>query len=189
MAFVLTLGKPVTDAELLAMSEANPGVQFERDARGALLVTPTGSEAGRRELVLATQLAIWARQDGTGVVFGASTGFRLPDGSVRAPDAAWVSRERWAALTEDERAGFAPLCPEVVFEIASPSDTVRELQAKMAMYLANGARLGVLVMPPRRAVEIYRPGQAPRVLADPVQVELSPELPGFTLVLSDLFAA
>src|SRR5262249_46088338 len=105
MAFLLTLAKPVTDEELLQISERNPGFQFERDPAGVLIVTPTGSEAGRREMALGGQLYAWAKRNDAGVTFGPSTGFRLPDGSIRSPDASWVRRDRWEALTQDEQTG------------------------------------------------------------------------------------
>jgi Uma2 family endonuclease len=189
MAFLLTLTRPVTDDELVQIAERNPGFQFERDAHGVLIVTPTGSEAGRRELELGSQLHAWAKQDGTGIAFGPSTGFRLPDSSIRSPDASWIRRDRWEALTPQERVGFAPLYPDAVFEIASESDSAPELRRKMAVYLDNGAQLGVLILPQSRAVELYRPGGIMSPLMFPHEVALDPELPGFVLQLDELFAS
>jgi Uma2 family endonuclease len=189
MAFLLTLTRPVTDDELRTMAERNPGFQFERDPAGVLIVTPTGSESGRRSLELGRQLGNWTITDRTGVAFDSSTGFRLPDGAVYAPDASWVRRDRWEALTRDEQRGFAPLCPDVVFEIASESDNPSELRKKMAVYLAGGARLGVLVLPQSRTVELYRPGAAMSQLMFPHEVALDPELSGFILQLDELFTS
>jgi Uma2 family endonuclease len=188
VAFLLPLAKPVTDDELVQISDRNPGFQFERDAQGVLVVTPTGSDAGRRTLELGSQLHAWATRDGTGIAFGSSTGFRLPDGSVRSPDASWVRRERWEQLTAAERAGFAPLCPDVVCEIASERDSAPELRRKMAVYLANGARLAVLVLPHSRTVEVYGSGGVMSQLMFPHEVALGPELPGFVLHVDELFA-
>ena len=189
MAFQLTLTRPVTDDELLEISERNPGFQFERDAHGVLIVTPTGSEAGRRELELGSQLHTWAKREGTGIAFGPSAGFRLPDGSIRSPDASWVRRDRWEALTRGEHSGFAPLCPDAVFEIASESDSALELRRKMAAYLDNGVHLGVLILPQSRTVELYRPGGIMSQPTFPHEVALDPELPGFVLQLDELWAS
>ena len=158
MGIRLDLLHRVTDEELWELSERNPGYQFERTADGRLLVTPTGGESGRRSGEVIYQLEHWNRRTRLGVVFDSSTGFRLPDGSLFSPDASWVRRERWEALSREEREGFVPLCPDAVFEVRSASQSLGELREKMTVYLANGARLGVLIDPYRKAVEIYRPG-------------------------------
>jgi Uma2 family endonuclease len=170
-----------TDDDILDLSRENPGYQFERTASGALVVTPTGSDAGRRTAEVISQLWAWNRTSGTGVVFDSSTGFRMPDGSLLSPDASWVRRARWEALTPRQRAGFAPLCPDVVFDVRSESDRVSDLQAKARAYLANGAGLVVLIDPEARTVSIYRPNRDTTVLENPVHVSLDPELAGFVL--------
>lgn len=188
MAITLMLSHQVTDKELLELAERNPGYQFERDARGSIVVTPTGSDAGRRELRLGAQLDRWADQHGGGVAFGPSAGFRFPDGWVRSPDASWVKRDRWTALSDAERRGFAPLCPDAVFEIRSAGQSSTELQEKMRAYLANGAQLAVLIDPYERIVEIYRPGREPESVRNPEALNLDPELPGFALDLRPIFS-
>jgi Uma2 family endonuclease len=187
MGIRLDLLHRVTDEELWALSERNPGYQFERTAEGRLIVSPTGGESGRRSLKVAYQLERWNEQTGLGVVFDSSTGFRLPDGSLLAPDASWVRRERWEALSREEREGFVPLCPDAVFEVRSASQSLGELREKMEAYRANGARLGVLIDPYRQAVEIYRPGAPVERYEGVQQVPLDPELPGFTLELEPIF--
>ncbi len=187
MAISLKLAAPPTDEEILELSQRNPGYEFERTAAGELVVTPTGSAGGRRDAVLVRQLDTWAEADGTGVAFGSSTGFRLPDGSLLVPDAAWVRGVRWEALSSKEQEEFAPLCPDAVFEILSVSDALSNLRKKMRSYLANGARLAVLIDPQRRTVEIYAPGREPELLASPQSVSLGPVLPGFTLDLKRIF--
>lgn len=186
MAISLRLAAPPTDEELVALSERNPGYQFERTAAGELVVTPTGSEAGGQEAELVGQLRDWARADRTGKVFGPSAGFRFPDGSLLSPDASWVRRERWEVLTPAERKGHAPLCPDAVFEIVSSSDTLAFLRRKMRGYVANGARVAVLIDPERRAVEVFAPGAEPRVIEPAGLVPLDPVLPGFVLDLTPL---
>ena len=180
MAISLRLAAPPDDEDVLELSRRNPGLQFERSAEGELIVTPASSEAGRRGAALALQLGRWAERTG-GVVFDSSAGFHLPDGSLLSPDAAWMPQERWAALTPEQRDSFAPLCPDAVFEIASKSDTLASLRARMRAYLANGARLAVLIDPQRRVVEVYLQGRDAEVFESSGRVPLDPVLPGFAL--------
>jgi Uma2 family endonuclease len=187
MAVTIRHVRPVTDDEILELSRRNPGYQFERTAAGELVVTPTGSESGRREQELAFQVGGWAKRNGRGITFSSSTGFRLADGALVAPDASWVHRDRWEALSEAEREGFAPLCPDAVFELRSKHDSLYELRAKMQNYLTNGARLGVLIDPYEHIVEICRSGRDPELLHAPVSVALDPELPGFVLDTEPIF--
>jgi Uma2 family endonuclease len=188
MSITLKHSRPMTDDELLELSRLNPGYQFERDAKGELVVTPTGSESGRREFELTAQLHAWSKRDGRGIGFSPSTGFRLPDGGVYAPDAAWVHRERWDALSKDQRQKFAPLCPDAVFEIQSENQSTAELREKMHLYLTNGAQVAVLINPDGRTVEVYRSGRSPEIRKDPETVALDPELPGLMLDLEPIFA-
>jgi Uma2 family endonuclease len=187
MAIELDLLHPVTDEELRLLSERTPGYQFERTADGRLVVSPTGMESGRRSLKVAYQLERWNGRTRLGVVFDSSTGFRLPDGSLLSPDASWIRRERWERLSPEEREGFGSFCPDAVFEIRSSSQTPQELREKMQTYLRNGARIGVLIDPYTRTVEVYRPGQKPERHENPERVPLDPELPGFVLELGPVF--
>lgn len=173
----LDLLRPVTEEELRRLSERNPGYQLERTREGRLLVSPTGGESGRRSLEEAYQLKRWNEAVGLGVVFDSSTGFRLPDGSIFAPDAAFVSRARWEALSPEERKGFPPLAPEAVFEVRSPSQDLEALREKMRLYLDNGVLLGVLIDPYARRVEVHRPWGV-ETHGDPARLALDPELPG-----------
>ncbi len=187
MALKLDLLRPVADEDLLRLSERNPGYQFERAADGRLVVSPTGGKSGWRSGEVYGQLRDWNRHSRGGVVFDSSTGFHLPDGSVLSPDASWVARERWERLSPEEQEGFAPLCPDAVFEIRSASQVPPELQEKMQAYLRNGARIGILIDPYTRTVEVYRPLQEPERHENPDRVALDPELPGFVLELGPVF--
>ncbi len=142
---LLDLLRPVSDEELRLLSERNPGWQFERLADGRLAVSPTGGESGRISAAVLGQLYRWNEARGLGVVFDASTGFKLPDGAVLSPDAAFLRGERWRALSPEEREGFPPLAPEAVFEVRSRSQSLEELREKGAWYLKNGVRLVVLL--------------------------------------------
>ncbi len=145
------------DEFFFALCQANDTLRLERDASGNILfMPPTGTETGRYNLELAVELGIWNRQKQLGVTFDSSTGFTLPNSAVRSPDASWVAKERWDALTERERQGFAPICPDFVIEVRSKSDDLKELKAKMEEYRTNGTRLGWLIDRAGQQVFIYR---------------------------------
>ncbi len=188
MAVTIKYKRPISNNDLLDLSRRNPGYQFELSNDGGLVVTPTGGQSGRRSAEVLSQLGAWNRTVNQGVLFDSSTGFALPDGSVLSPDVSWVERARWNRLTEEEQESFAPLCPDVVFEVRSKTDRISELRAKMQTYLENGARLAVLIAPYERFVEVYRPGREPEHLELPEQVSLDPELPRFALETAALFA-
>lgn len=180
----LRFARPMTDEELLRFCAENEPLRVERDANGELIVmSPSGSEGGGIEIDIAVELAIWARKAGRGKVFGSSAGFRLPDGSVRAADAHWVSWPRWNALSREEQKRFAPLCPEFVIELRSESDRLPDLQAKMQMWIANGAEVAWLVDPSRKTVEVYWPGREAEVLEGGSAVEGDGPVAGFVLEL------
>ncbi len=187
MAVRIRLVRTPTDEELLELSDRNPGYQFERTADGRLVVSPTGGLGGRRSGEVFRQLSTWNHQLRAGVVFDSSTGFRLPDGSVVSPDASWVTRERWEALTPEEREGFLPLAPDVAFEVRSRHQIGEELGEKVQAYLRNGTRVAVLIDPYTRTVEVYRQGRAVEVHESPERVALDPELAGFALEVAPVF--
>lgn len=150
---------------------------------------PTGGETGKRNLSITTQLGIWFEaNERLGEAFDSSTGFELPNGANRSPDVSWVARERWEALTQREREGFIPLCPDFVVELRSKTDGIKKLRRKMEEYLDNGARLGWLIDPQNQRVEIYRPGQSVEILENPETLSGESVLPGFTLSLKRLFS-
>jgi Uma2 family endonuclease len=179
----------ISDDELLELSRINRDLRLERTARGELVImAPTGGLAGGRSAELTFQLAAWARRDGTGVAFESSTGFKLPNGAVRSPDAAWVRRERLGQLSAEEKVRFLPLCPDFVVELRSFSDPLLLLQDKLAEYVANGARLGFLVDPDERRIHVYREGGSIEVLEEPSSVTGDPILKGFRLELAAIWS-
>ena len=173
----------VTQEQFEALAAANRDLRLERTSYGELIVNPpTGGESGQRNFRITGQLARWCEEhEDLGEGFDSSTGFRLPSGADRSPDASWVSRERWQALTPQQRKGFVPLCPDFVIELRSESDSLPTLQGKMQEYLANGARLGWLIDPQNRRVEIYRQGKEVEVLENPTELSGEDVLPGFVL--------
>ena len=179
----------VTQAQFETLTTANRDLKLERTAAGELIVNPpTGGESGRRNLRISTQLGNWCEaHEALGEAFDSSTGFRLPNGADRSPDASWVSRGRWDALTPQQRRGFVPLCPDFVIELRSDSDSLPKLQAKMQEYIENGAQLGWLIDPQNRCVEIYRSGQEIEGLRHPSTLSGETVLPGFILNLKRLW--
>jgi Uma2 family endonuclease len=166
----------------------NPELRLERSAAGDLIImSPTGGKTGNRNFNLAVRFGAWALQDGSGVGFDSSTGFRLPNGADRSPDVAWVRLERWQALSDAESEGFPPLCPDFVVELRSKSDSLATLQKKMQEYLDNGASLGWLIDPQHCRVYIYRPDQAVEVLTNAIALDGEALLPGFELVLKQIW--
>lgn len=178
----------MTADQFFDFCQRNPDLHIERTREGNLVImSPTGIDSGRRELEVAGQLYVWSKRDGTGIAFGPSAGFALPKGSTRAPDCSWVRRERWEALTVDQRKKIASLVPDFVVEVRSETDRLSELRDKMEEYADEGVRLGWLIDPIERRVEIYRPGQVPTTLNNPTHVSADPELRGFTLDLTPVW--
>ena len=173
----------VTPEQFAAIAVENPDLRLERTADGELIVNPpTGGESGRRNFSISTQLGIWCQEhEELGEGFDSSTGFRLSSGATRAPDTSWVSRDRWDALTQDERDGFVPLCPDFVVELRSKTDILSDVRDKMQEYMDNGARLGWLIDPQNKRVEVYRLGQEVEVLEEPKELSGEDVLPGFVL--------
>lgn len=167
---------------------ANRDLRIERTAIGEVVImAPAFSDTGNRNFKVALQLGIWAEKDGTGESFDSSAGFTLPNGATRSPDASWIRLERWNALTERQKASFAPICPDFVIELNSASDRLSTLQSKMQEYIDNGAILGLLIDRKAKTVHLYRPQQAPQILENPAEVQGDPELPGFTLKMSKIW--
>jgi Uma2 family endonuclease len=193
---MLTLPRTLslTPSQFAEVCAANPEAVLELDADGNLIeMTPTGGTTGARNTCLLAQLQNWARSCGSFRVFDSSTGFLLPDNSIRSPDASLVRQERWQALSEAERDGFPPLCPDLVVELASPSDQPEALRLKMASYISNGAQLGWLLLPRQRSVEIWSADpttRAPRfsALNDACRLEAAAEFPGLVIDLEEIWA-
>jgi Uma2 family endonuclease len=180
---------PLDDAALLELCALNRDLRIERAADGDLILEPpTGGDTGARNSAINFQLQQWNRATGAGRVFDSSTGFLLANGAERAPDAAWVRRDRWEALSPAERRGFPPLCPDLVLELRSPSDRIDDLHGKLREYLANGAQVGLLVDPDARVVWIYRPGGTVERHDAPEHVEIGPVMPGFALYTAEIFS-
>ncbi|WP_413199470.1 Uma2 family endonuclease [Nostoc piscinale] len=174
----------LTDEQFYQLCRENPDVKFERNNKGELTVMPpTGGETGKYNVEIASDFVIWNRQTKLGVCFDSSTCFKLPNGANRSPDVAWIKQDRWDALTPKEKAKFPPIAPDFVLELMSPSDDLAETQAKMREYMDNQVKLGWLINPPAKQVEIYRQGKSVEILDAPTQLSGEDILPGFILDL------
>jgi Uma2 family endonuclease len=167
------------------ISLTNRDVRLELTAQGKLIVMPpTGWESGKRNMKIGSRLNVWSEMDGTGVAFDSSTGFILPNGAVRSPDAAWVKQDRLDALNPDPEK-FLPLAPDFVMELRSASDSAKEIRNKMKEYGENGVRLGWFLNAKDQEVEIYRLGQDVEVLQLPVSLSGENVLPDVSSTLEN----
>jgi Uma2 family endonuclease len=178
----------LTDEEFEELVAVNQELRLELDAQGELIImSPTGGETGNRNFEFYIDLGIWNRKNQLGKAFDSSTGFKLPNGATRSPDASWITIERWERLTPQQRKKFLPLCPDFAVELVSESDDIEDTQAKMREYIENGLRLGWLIHPQEKQVEIYRPQVAVEVLNSPKTLSGEDVLPGFVLDLEPIF--
>ena len=183
---ILTL--KVTHEQFIELARVNEDLQLERTATGDLIIMPpTGSDTGKRNFEIAGQIWLWNRQTKLGVAFDSSSGFHLPNGADRSPDAAWVRQDRWDALTREQQDGFAPICPDFVLELRSKNDNMEPQRVKMREYIENGARLAWLIERKNKKVEIYWPGQDVQVLDHPTTLSGEDVLPGFVLDLTEVW--
>ena len=185
---LLTLKLDLTGEQFWQLCQDNQDFQFERTATGELIIMPpTGGNTGKRNVKLITQLDLWNSQTRLGEVFDSNTGFTLPNGADRSPDASWVSRERWEALTPEQQEKFIPLCPDFLVELMSPSDRLEKTRQKMQEYQENGARLGWLINRKQQQIEIYRLNQGVEILDHPNEISGEDVLPGFVLDLTTIW--
>lgn len=178
----LTPMSKMTEQQFYDFCRTNPDLRIEQNAKGEIIVMPPAfSDTGNRNSRVLGQIFIWSEADGSGEAFDSSSGFTLPDGTIRSPDAAWILSERWNALSPEQQASFAPIAPDFVVELRSSSDTLLTLQEKMQEYMANGVQLGLLIDRKNRQVYVYRRDHEPESLDNPEFVSCEPEMPGFIL--------
>ncbi|MGM3308471.1 Uma2 family endonuclease [Anabaena sp. WFMT] len=184
-----TITLKISHEQFVDLALANRDLQLERTATGELIIMPpTGSDTGNKNLDMEGQLWLWNRQTKLGKAFNSSTGFHLPNGADRSPDASWVRQERWDALSLEQQETFAPICPDFVLELRSKTDSLEKLQAKMREYIENGACLGWLIDRKNQRVEIYRPGKNVEVLEHPASLLGEDILPGVVLDLTEVWS-
>ena len=180
---------PMSDDDLMRFCADNEDLRVEREETGEIYVmTPAGMNTGRKNSYIIQALTAWADQDGRGYAFDSNTGWTLPDGSMRSPDAAWALASRCDALSEADQNRFAPLCPEFIIELRSQSDRLSELQAKMQKWINNGTELAWLIDPLEKTVTIYRPHDSPEHHYHPTSVQGTGSVRGFELILDRIWA-
>jgi Uma2 family endonuclease len=179
----------MTDKAFYEFCQRNKDYRFEMDKRGNLIIMPPPFlETSGKNAKINVKLGIWAEKDKTGIAFESDGMFILPNGAKRAPDAFWILKERYFALSQEEREErFARICPDFVVELRSKTDNLRKLQAKLREYVENGARLGWLIDPTEKKVHVYRADKTMEVLENPSKVSGENVLPGFELDLTEIW--
>lgn len=178
----------MSDAQFLAFCRSNRDLRIERLSTGEVIIMPPAfSDTGNRNAKLLYQVMVWAEKKGTGEVFDSSAGFTLSNGATRSPDVSWIRLDRWNQLSDEEKASFAPICPDFVIELRSSSDSLMQLQTKMEEYIENGVQLGILIDRQNQTVHLYRPKQPLEILEKPELVSCEPELEGLTLKMARIW--
>jgi Uma2 family endonuclease len=187
-AFPLNLSAvKFTPAQFQDLCDTNRDLRLELTSTGELIVlAPTGWGSSKRNFKLGGQMYVWNEQTQLGEAFESSGGFVLPNGAQRSPDVAWVEKSRIEALNPDPTK-FLPLAPDFLIELRSASDSLSKLQEKMQEYRANGVRLGWLIDPQHRQVEIYRLNKETEILQSPTQLSGEDVLHGFVLDLANIW--
>jgi Uma2 family endonuclease len=176
---------PMTDDEFAAFCAEHPDLRVEMTAEGELIVMPpTYFSTGDRNCEISWQLRTWAKKDGRGRTGDSSTGYVLPNGARRSPDASWVLKSRIRSSNRDE---FLHLCPDFVIELRSSSDRLRSLKGKMEEYIANGTQLGWLIDPNNRSATIYRPDGEPETRTGIASIAGEGPVAGFVLQLAEVW--
>jgi len=184
---MLTVG-PMTDEEFAEMCGEHADLSFELTADGELIVMPPNySITGARNNAISSQLYVWAMFDGRGIACDSSTGYTLPSGARRSPDASWVLRDRIDALPADNQDRYWKLCPDFVIELRSHTDRIKVLREKMNEWIENGAQLGWLIDPDNKTVEIFRPGHVSETLENPSEVKGEGLVAGFALPMETVW--
>jgi len=185
---IKAIANSISDEQFEQLCAQNQDTKFEMTSQGELIVmSPTGSESGRKNADLLTQISIWNRQTKLGVVFDSSTGFTLPNGAKRSPDVSWIEVSRWNELTKKQKRGFAPIAQDFALELLSPNDRLQDTQLKMKEYLECGVKLGWLICPDEKQVEIYRLGQDVEILDSPNSLSGEDLMPSLVVELDEIF--
>jgi Uma2 family endonuclease len=175
-------------AELVRFIE-NSDLDIERECDGSLLLSSGVTfKTSRDEISVLWQLLRWADKDGTGEVLGPTGRYELPNHAWRGLDAAWIRRERVDALPAREVRTVPHLVPDFVVEVRSKSNSLRRLKEKMQEWIDNGIRLGWLLDEKNKVAYVYRPGAEVQVYENATKLDASPELPGFILDLTPIWA-
>jgi Uma2 family endonuclease len=180
-------GRVLDDAEFFKYCQQNSDWRIERAPDGEIVIMPpAGLEASGRNVEITTQVAIWAKRDGSGKVFDSSFGFKLRSGAIRSPDTTWILKNRLKHLRLDQE-GFPLITPDFVIELRSRTDRLAALQRKMVEYREDGVRLGWLIDPFQRRVWVYRGRRKVEKVDNATRISADPELPVFSLDLREVW--
>lgn len=183
-----SLVEKISDRDLEILSRDNPDTQIEINSEGQLIfMPPTGGETGDRNGELLFQVKLWNKKTQLGKVFDSSTGFKLSNHAVRSPDVSWITISQWEALTKEERKKYLPIPPDFLVELMSPTDILVQVQSKMVEYMNCGVRLGWLINPDAKQVEIYRRGKEIEVLNNPKILSGEEVMTGLVVSLAEIF--
>ncbi len=184
----------VTNTRLTVTSEQfdrlcldNPNLRLELTPNRELIVMAlTGGESGKRNSRLNSRVVVWNDETDLGEVFDSSTGydFTIFGGGKRSPDVSWIEKSRLEGVNI---VGLIRIVPDFAIELRSPTDNLSEARTKMEEYQQLGVRLGLLINPQDRKVEIYRPGQEPEILETPESIDCNEVMPGFILDMSRIW--
>ena len=176
----------INHQEFEQLCQDNPDLRLELTATGELVtMTPAGYESSNQNFKLAARVFIWNESTQLGEGFDSSGGFTLPSGAVRSPDVTWIENSKLVSISSD--VAFPKVVPDFVIELRSKSDSLTTLKEKMLEYRTNGVRLGWLINPQQKQVEIYRLEQEVEVLESPTTLSGEDVLPGFVLDLSTIW--
>lgn len=185
---VLRPSRRFDDDQFRRFCAANELLRIEQTAEGELIImTPAGNRTGNKEGYIFREIDFWVEHEKKGIALNSNIGVSFPDGNIRMPDAAWLSSEKWNSLTEEQKDGFLPICPEFIVELRSPSDRVSQIEAKMEFWMEKGVQLAWLIDPLRKLAMIYLPGQEPETRLQPEVLEGEGPVAGFSLKMQRLW--
>jgi Uma2 family endonuclease len=180
--------KNMSDEEFFNFCTENKNARIERDENHQIyIMPPVGNDSSAKNVTIIIELGLWNKKSKKGIVFDSSAGFFLPDKSMRSPDAAWISNEKWMKVPEEEKFKFAYITPDFIIELLSPSDRLSQLQKKMEKWISNGVLLAWLIVPKTQQTFIYRKDRNVEII-ESFDEKLSGEeiLPGFEFELKEL---
>jgi Uma2 family endonuclease len=177
----------VTPEQFDCLCQDNPDLRLELSNKGELIVmAPTFGESGEKNGNLFGRVWAWNEQTELGKTFDSSTGydFSAIGGGKLSPDVSWIENSRLEGVSLKQ---FIPVVPDFLIELRSTTDSLKDLQTKMLEYQRLGVRLGLLINPQDKQVEVYRLGRAPETLESPLSVSCEDVLPGFILSLNKIW--
>jgi Uma2 family endonuclease len=184
---VSTTTLTVTPEQFMSLCRQNPDLRLELTPNRELIVmVPTLPVSGERNGDLSGQIWYWNRQTNLGHAFDSSTGydFTALEGGMPSPDSSWIEKSRLEGISLEK---FLSIAPDFVIELRSTSDNLPPIQKKMQVYQQVGVRMGLLIDPQKKRVEIYRLGQEVEILEAPASIDCNEVMPGFILDMSRIW--